>query len=40
LSADAVDVTSDAVAQAFADKGFRAPNCFAVTASGAASRDA
>ncbi len=40
LSADAVDVTSDAVAQAFADKGFRAPSCFAVTASGAASRDA
>ena len=40
LPADAVEATSAAVGQAFADKGFRPPSCFAVTASGAAVRDA
>ena len=40
LPADAVEATSAAVARAFADKGFRAPSCFPVTASGPATRDA
>jgi galactokinase len=40
VQADAVDETMAAVERAFADKGFRAPSCFAVAASTAASRDA
>ena len=37
---DAVGPTTRAVEQAFRDHGFAAPDCFAVTASGAAARDA
>jgi galactokinase len=40
VQADTVDETTAAVERAFADKGFRAPSCFAVTASGAAAKDA
>jgi len=40
LLASAVDGVSAAVTAAFAAGGFRAPNCFAVTASGPAGRDA
>jgi galactokinase len=40
VPAASVDATSSAVAQAFADKGFAPPSCFAVTASGPAARDA
>ena len=39
VRADAVDETTERVEAAFADKGFRAPQAFAVTASGAAGRD-
>jgi galactokinase len=39
VRADAVDATTERVEAAFADKGFRAPQAFAVTASGAAARD-
>ncbi|MFC8501946.1 galactokinase [Pedococcus sp. NPDC057267] len=39
VRADAVDETIERVEAAFADKGFRAPQAFAVTASGAAARD-
>jgi galactokinase len=38
VPAGAVDATSTAVEQAFADKGFRPPSCFAVAASSAAAR--
>ncbi|MGN6300217.1 MAG: galactokinase, partial [Angustibacter sp.] len=39
VRADAVDATTERVEAAFAGKGFRAPQAFAVTASGAAARD-
>ena len=40
VPAGAVDPVSEAVAKAFAQHGFDSPSCFAVTASGAAGRDA
>ena len=40
LPADAVDAAESAVAQAFAERGWGAPQCFVVTAGGAAHRDA
>ena len=40
LRADAAEATIAAVESAFADRGFRAPDCFVVTASGSATRDA
>jgi galactokinase len=40
VPAGAVDQVSEAVAKAFAQHGFDSPSCFAVTASGAAGRDA
>ena len=40
VPARAVDTVSEAVAKAFAQHGFDSPSCFAVTASGAAGRDA
>jgi hypothetical protein len=40
VPAGAVETVSEAVATAFAQHGFDRPSCFAVTASGAAGRDA
>jgi galactokinase len=40
VRADAAQATIEAVQQAFADRGFRAPDCFVVTACGSAIRDA
>ena len=39
VRADAVDATTERVEAAFAQRGFRAPRAFAVTASGSAARD-
>jgi len=40
VPAGAVQAVTEAVTKAFADHGFSAPSCFAVTASGPAGRDA